>query len=379
MSDLPVLIIGAGIGGLTTALALRQAGYSVRVFERAQEVKEVGAGLTLWANALGALRKLGLEHIVRDLGRPDALPIGFYTARGKQLMQLSPDEMTRHLGAPPVAVHRAELLAALRDAVGRDSIECGARLIAFEQDEDEVTGIFANGQRVRGCLLIGADGIHSQVRQQLFPGSQPRYAGYTAWRGVATGVKPELMGELWGRGLRFGIAPLTRDRVYWFVSCNMAEHEAESVESRSYLLTLFRGWHPLVSELLKATEAASILRNDIYDLAPLASWSQGRVTLLGDAAHAMTPNMGQGACQAIEDACALAAALRTAHALPEALRLYQQQRLKHANGVLARSHMIGTVAQWEHPVACLFRERVLALTPGRLFLKQLQPIAGGHA
>jgi 2-polyprenyl-6-methoxyphenol hydroxylase-like FAD-dependent oxidoreductase len=185
------------------------------------------------------------------------------------------------------------------------------------------------------------------------------------------------MGELWGRGKRFGIVPLTKERVYWFATCNTPENVAERPEGRQKeLLDLFKGWHPVVSTLINATEASAILRNDISDLKPLISWSKGRVTLLGDAAHAMTPNMGQGACQALEDALILARTLRHAHSLENALDMYQQKRLARANMVITRSHRIGLVAQWEHPLACWLRDSLLALTPPQMLLKQFKPVAG---
>lgn len=375
--DLPILIIGAGIGGLTAALALQKAGFAVRVFEQAKEIRDGGAGLTLWANAVRVLQELGLADLVQRLAMPETTQAGFYTARGKPLALLSPQTVEEQCGAPTVAVHRAEFQAALRNQVSPGTIVLDRQLVSFEQDNAGVTACFADGERVNGSLLVGADGIHSQVRQQLFPQSQPRYAGYTAWRGIASGVDPHLHGELWGRGMRFGIVPLTKERVYWFATRNTLENEADSPEVRQKeLLEMFKDWHPVVTALLEATEASSILRNDIYDLQPLSQWSKGHVTLLGDAAHAMTPNMGQGACQALEDALVLAHTLRSMHPLTEALRTYQQNRLPHANSVLTRSRQIGTVAQWEHPLACWLRDHLLMLTPPHLLVKRLKPVAG---
>lgn len=374
--DSPILIIGAGIGGLATALALQQAGIAVRVFERTKEIRESGAGLTLWANAIRVLQELGLTDLVQQLAPPASMQAGFYTMRGKQLAQLSPRTVEEQCGGPTIAIHRVEFQAALRERLAPGTLVLDRQLIDFEQDITGVTACFVRGERVRGSLLIGADGIHSQVRQLLFPQSQPRYAGYTAWRGIATGVTLPLMGELWGRGRRFGIVPLTKERVYWFATCNTPENVAERPEGRQKeLLDLFKGWHPVVSTLINATEASAILRNDISDLKPLISWSKGRVTLLGDAAHAMTPNMGQGACQALEDALILARTLRHAHSLENALDMYQQKRLARANMVITRSHRIGLVAQWEHPLACWLRDSLLALTPPQMLLKQFKPVA----
>jgi len=375
--DFPILIIGAGIGGLATALALQQAGFAVQIFERTKEIREFGAGLTLWANAVRVLQELGLADLVQQLAQQAApTRAGFYTTRGKQLVQLSPRAVEEQCGGPTIAIHRAEFQAALLERLAPGTLVLDKQLIDFEQDTTGVTACFARGERVRGSLLIGADGIRSQVRQLLFPQSQPRYAGYTAWRGIATGVTPPLIGELWGRGRRFGIVPLTEELVYWFATCNTPENAAERPEGRQKeLLDLFKGWHPVVSTLINATEASVILRNDIFDLQPLTYWRKGRVTLLGDAAHAMTPNMGQGACQALEDALILARTLRHAHSQENALDVYQQKRLARANMVVMLSHRMGSVAQWEHPLACWLRDHLLALTPPQMLLKQFKPVA----
>ncbi|GCE06987.1 FAD-dependent monooxygenase [Dictyobacter aurantiacus] len=375
--DFPILIIGAGIGGLATALALQQAGFAVQIFERSKELRELGAGLTLWANAVRVLEELGMAELVQQrVQQSTPTQAGFYTMHGKQLVHLPPQVVEEQCGGPTIVIHRAEFQAALRERLAPGTLILDRQLIDLEQDATGVTACFAGGERVRGSLLIGADGIHSRVRQLLFPHSQLRYAGYSAWRGIATGVTPSLMGEVWGRGKRFGIVPLAEERIYWFASCNAPENAAESPQGRQKeLLDLFKGWHPVVSTLINATEESAILRNDLFDLKPLTSWSKGRVTLLGDAAHAMTPNMGQGACQALEDALILARTLRHAHSSEKALDMYQQKRLARANMVLVNSRRIGQIGQWEHPLACWLRDSLLALTPRHLLLTQLKSVA----
>lgn len=375
--DFPILIIGAGIGGLATGLALQQAGFAVQIFEQTKEIRASGSGLTLWANAVRVLQEVGLGGLVQQLiQQSEPARAGFHTMRGKQLIQLPPQVVEEQCGGPTIAIHRAEFQAALLERLAPDTLVLDRQLIDFEQDTTGVTACFAQGKRVRGSLLIGADGIHSQARQLLFPQSQPRYAGYTAWRGIATGVTPPLLGELWGRGRRFGIVPLTEGRIYWYATRNTPENAAERPEGRQKeLLDLFKDWHSVVSALITATEASTILRNDIFELQPLTCWSKGRVTLLGDAAHAMTPNMGQGACQALEDALILARTLRHAHSFENALDVYQKKRLARANMVVVSSHRMGSVAQWEHSLACWLRDSLLALTPPQLLLKQFKSVA----
>jgi 2-polyprenyl-6-methoxyphenol hydroxylase-like FAD-dependent oxidoreductase len=375
------LIIGAGIGGLAAAIALRRAGYAVQVFERAQELREVGAGLTLWPNAVKALRKLGLATIIDTHSIP-ADAGGIYTWQGKVLAQTTTSEVERLGGAPTVALHRAELQAALLHALeeltpGEQVVQFGTHLARFEQDEQGVTAFFAGSREARGSLLVGADGLHSVVRQQLFGAEPLRYAGFTAWRAVTS--KPAgvelLAGEWWGCGQEFGIVPLSSERIYWFATRNVPEGEEDLPSGRKQeLLTLFQGWDPAIPALIQATPQDTMLRNDIYDRPALMAYSRGRVTLLGDSTHPMTPNLGQGACQAIEDAVVLAASLRTSGSIQQALQSYQTTRLPRANLVVTRSHQLGALVQRPGRLACWARNTLLRLLPATLRLKQLEPV-----
>jgi FAD-dependent urate hydroxylase len=193
-----------------------------------------------------------------------------------------------------------------------------------------VTAFLAGSREARGSLLVGADGIHSVVRQQLFGAEPLRYAGFTAWRAVTpvpAGVKL-LAGECWGCGQEFGIVPLSHNRIYWFATRNVPEREEDMPSGRKQeLLKLFQGWYPAIPALIQAAPQDAILRNDIYDRPPITAWSKGRVTLLGDAAHPMTPNLGQGACQALEDAVVLASNLRASGSIQQVLQTYQTTRL----------------------------------------------------
>lgn len=371
------LIIGGGIGGLAAAIALRQAGHEVMVFEQVGELKEIGAGITLWANAIKALDKLALGETIRAWSIPE-MGGGVFSQRGELLAEISTAELERRFGAVSLAVHRADLQTAMQQELGEGMLQLDARLVGFEQNATEVRARFADGQEVRGDVLVGADGIHSVVQAQLFGETKPRYAGYTAWRGIAPKWHADIVaGETWGYGARFGIVPLSQERIYWFATRNAPEGERDTPSERKReLLEMFGGWHTPIRAIIEATPESAILRNDIYDREPLKCWSQGRVTLLGDAAHPMTPNLGQGACQAIEDAVVLAQCLGKVADVPAALRLYQGERLSRTSAIVIQSRRIGWIGQWENPLACWLRNTGSKLYPPRLQFKLLEPVVG---
>lgn len=381
---LKALIIGGGIGGLSTAIALNRRGIATMIFERANEIGEVGAGISLWANAIKAIRELGLGDKLSQMSRSQ-MSGGLRSWRGGILTGALPSNTELTFDGPLViVVHRAELHAALLQSLNNDSIRLGYECTEFEQTSEGVTARFANGSEERGDFLIGADGINSVVRAQLFGKSKPRYSGYTAWRAVVGFDHRKLpyteASETWGCGARFGLVPMSGDRLYWFATKNAPEGERDAASGRKQeLLDLFHGWHEPVESVIEATEENAILRNDIYDREPITSWTKGRVTLLGDAAHPMTPNLGQGGCQAIEDAVAIARTLAKNQSVESSLREYELCRVKRANKIVKQSWNIGRIAQWENPLACAARNALLSMIPASTQLKRLEWIIGGKA
>jgi 2-polyprenyl-6-methoxyphenol hydroxylase-like FAD-dependent oxidoreductase len=375
------LIIGGGIGGLTAAAALRQAGIEVAVYERTAELREVGAGLILWPNAMQALGMLGghgesprLAEAVRSVSRASG-GAALLTWRGERLLEAFPRKLLEcEFGEPAAAVHRAELLGVLLRAAGAEIVHLGARCVGFRQEGTGVTARLEDGREIEGDLLIGADGLRSVVRGQLLGETQLRYAGYTAWRGVATfKLDQDTWFESWGRGARFGAGGLTRERVYWYATANVPKGAPDAPEGRRReLIERFREWHAPVPALLEATDESAILRTDLYDREPVKRWSEGRVTLLGDAAHPTTPNLGQGACMAIEDAVVLASCLRDHAEIPAALRAYERRRIPRTSAIVRQSRRVGGIGQWENPAACRLRDWFLKRTPARVRLRQLQ-------
>ncbi len=383
------MIVGAGIGGLTVAIALRRVGVETAVFERAGELAEVGAGILLAANAVRALGELDLSDEIRQLGTSASAGL-IRSWNGETLAEVPARELEKSSGVPSIAVHRADLQSFLLNEAGEKNVVLGAECSSFEQDDAGVTAIFADGTEERGELLIGADGLHSTVRARLFGREKPRYAGYTAWRAV---VEPdrELLPwgtgfETWGRGARFGCAHIGGGRVYWFATRNAPEGEKDGPVGspsgpKAALTTLFDGWHHPVPDLIAETEEWAIRRDDLYDRAPLSgSWGEGCITLLGDAAHPATPNLGQGACQAIEDAVELARCFgrvvqtNAKDRVPSALRKYEGLRGERTAWIVRRSRALGRIGQIENPLLCRMRDAVLKATPTRLQLRQLERV-----
>jgi 2-polyprenyl-6-methoxyphenol hydroxylase-like FAD-dependent oxidoreductase len=372
-----ILIIGAGIGGLTAALALKQKGIDVEVYERSAVLTDVGAGISLWPNALKALYQLGLRSAL-DAMSFISVEGAVRSADGAVLSRTTSEQFVLRLGLPVMIFHRAELLEVLVRAAGDIPIHLEHECRAMAQDGKSVMVRFANGTRASGDALIGADGLRSVVREQLGVPGGLRYSGYTAWRGIApfqtTGM---LAGETLGCGQRFGLAPIHGNRVYWYATDNLPEGQRDSpAEAKARLMELFAGWHLPIPELIESTDAGSILRNDIYDRDPVERWGSGRVTLLGDAAHPMTPNLGQGACQAIEDALVLAHHLSSGPDVPSSLRRYESERIPRTRSVVRASRRVGTLFQVQSRAFCRLRDLMLRLTPVEMSYRSLKQLAG---
>lgn len=379
-TGLSATIIGGGVGGLCAAIALRRRGIDAVVYERADMLGDVGAGLLVWANAVRVLQELGVaDAVIRD---GSVLEHGqVRTSDGRVLAVSEPGELQKQFGLPSLAIHRAALHRALLSALPDDAVQLASSCTSVAQDTHGVTATFADGREVRSDFLIGADGVRSVVRGQLFPDLQLRYSGYTAWRGAVMTRDEATIGvssETWGRGRRFGILRLDAERVYWFATANTHPGRTYSPEVRkALLLTTFGDWHHPIGHLLEQTPAGAILHNDIWDFAPMKRWSSGRITLLGDAAHATTPNLGQGACMAIESAYVLADCVAETDDIAAALLRYEDRRRERTAFITNQSWQIGRVGQWENPVACLLRNFVVKTFAAGQMKAQLSKVVGG--
>jgi 2-polyprenyl-6-methoxyphenol hydroxylase-like FAD-dependent oxidoreductase len=356
-----IIIVGAGIGGLTVAIALRQAGFGVKAFERARELKEVGAGIGLSANAIRVLQRLGVMQQVIDRGTVIKEAVS-YTWKGEILSRVS----TAPTKVPSVCLHRADLQQALFSASPPDGIHLAEEFVSFKTAEGRVTAQFASGRSESADGLIGADGLQSRVRAQLIGDGEPTYRGYLCWRGVCDYPAEERLTESFGPGLRMGLVPVGRRGTAWWCTANQtlpADPDLAGIKPK--LQGWFGDWHSPIPEVLRRTDPAAIMQTAIYDRRPVTTWSKGACTLLGDAAHPTTPNLGQGGCMAIEDAALLARCASNEADLSMAFGSYERLRFARTARVTTLSRYYGVMGQWRNPALVWLRNTALRLTPAR--------------
>ncbi len=367
------LVVGAGIGGLAAAVALRRLGLQVQILERASSLAPGGAGLTLWPNALRALDELGVGAMVRESARPISSS-AILAPDGRVLTEAPLGAITARFG-PVLALHRADLRHALLTAAGAELVTLGAIVIGAINQEDVAGVRLMDGSEHRADVVVAADGIGSIMRATVIDGEgRPRYAGATSWRGVAPlGLHEVGASETVGAGLRFGIVPLPDDRTYWFATATGARTvTSDGDHVRAGLLKRFAGWHKPICSLIEATDPVDIIATDLEELPQLGSWTSGRIALLGDAAHAMTPNLGQGAAMAIEDAVVLGRELgRGRRDVETALEAYNAARRPRVERIARESRRIGRVMQARRPAAVRARAWVLRVTPAAATQRRL--------
>ncbi|MGW1955702.1 FAD-dependent oxidoreductase [Streptomyces sp. NPDC001920] len=387
-----VIVLGGGIAGLTTVLALRSAGIPAKAYERSPALRSAasGNGLVVWHNAVLALRAVGLDKHLDTIGE-ELRRYRFRSRRSGALADWSIENGTRRHGAPAYTVSRPALHGLLSDLAG-DDLVLGARCTDFTEEPDGVTLRFEDGRTVRGPLLIGADGLRSTVRKALMPYEPPpRYAGMTACQGIvrlpSEQVPPGVFVNTFGEGSWFVYYRLDDECVYWDGVLNdrigrRLGHTAASLGLgvREALLREFGHWPHPIPALIEATAEPEILPVDIFDRDPVPRWSTHRVTLVGDAAQPMTFNLGQGANQAMEGAVVLAQCLSaaladgpsaaSADAVSAALAAYERRRSDRVARVARRSRANGVLSRWQNPVVCLLRDAFMKVAFDRLVYRK---------
>ncbi|MBA2247332.1 MAG: FAD-dependent monooxygenase [Chloroflexia bacterium] len=375
------IVVGGGIGGLAAARALLRKGWDVTLFEQAPAFGAVGAGIALAPNAVRALDWLGLGAGLRSRGMAQGAA-GIRTASGRWLMRTRIEELEERFGVPAFALHRADLYHMLAEAISAATLQTGRRATSVSNHGDEATVTYEGPDgtgKETADLVVVADGIHSRLRTVLFPEHPgPAYAGYITWRGIIPTHATSGLGldaavtETWGRGgKRFGVAPLADGRVYWFATATLPKG-AHTDDTLADVAARYRGWHAPIPQLLDSTPPEALLRHDIYHLeTPLPTYVVGRVALLGDAAHAVTPDLGQGAAQALEDAVTLAAMATRQLDVPATLAAYDQARRPRTQRLVQVSWKAGRVAQWRNPLAVTLRNTLARLTPPSAYLRSM--------
>jgi 2-polyprenyl-6-methoxyphenol hydroxylase-like FAD-dependent oxidoreductase len=366
------IVVGAGIGGLATSAGLSRQGWEVTVFEQASDLAPLGAGIALAPNGVRALDWLGVGSELRERGQA-AGAAGLRTANGRWLLRTTVEAFTARYGVPAFVLHRADLHAMLLNAASGADIKLGHRVrstSSVTSDAEVAFDVDGRTGSARADLVVAADGIWSALRGRLFPAHPgPSSAGYITWRGIAPAeaVTTPLPGltESWGRGRRFGVAPLADGRVYWFATETtrpgaLLDEPLDAVRAR------FARWHRPIPDLLAATPPDALLAHDIHHLAtPLPSYSQGATALVGDAAHAVTPDLGQGACQALEDAVTLAAIAED----PDWRARYDDARLRRTQALVRESARAARIANARHVVAAWLRDTAAWLLPSTAYLR----------
>lgn len=367
-------IIGAGIGGLTTAIAFEQKGIKTRIFEQAEQIKEVGAGIILANNAMQVYEKLGLRKVIEENGNSiSSMNITKSCLKPLSTIDLSYFEQKRNI--KNIAIHRGKLQQLLTDKLKSTEITLDHKLTSIVKNGIDYDLNFKNGHQTQSSTVIGADGLNSIVRQNIFPNNSIRNAKQICWRGVTEYELPLKFGnelnEAWGKSERFGFVQIAENKVYWYALKSFKKNMNEF--SINDLNEYFSNYNAIIKDIINSTKKEHINTAEISDLKPTNTWFKGNVCLIGDAAHATTPNMGQGACQAIEDAYVLSECLNK-YKITKAFAEYQKLRLPKAHQVVKASWIVGKMAHLSNPILIGLRNQMLRSTPSSVNRKQNEKI-----
>lgn len=372
------LVVGAGIGGLAAGRVLREAGWEVQILERAADLAPQGAGITLWPNASRILGDLGVaESLPRT--REHSSDSGLRRWDGRLLVSTDIGAIERRFGAPMLFLQRTTLHGALLNGGIRELVRTDAEVIAVSDSTDRVQVQLQNGEGLEADVLIGADGIGSKIRAGLLDDGPPTPSGLLAYRALTDPPPFDFpMGEYWGPGRVFGAVLLDGDRLFWFASKRGDADEAPESDPLPGLLERHRDWAPGIARVIESTPSQEVMRHALFDRKPTRRWVGKRVALLGDAIHPMFPFLGQGACQAIEDAQALGQVLRPGADIPTALREYQSRRWRRVAWITKKSRSTGRLAHIRAAPLRGVRDLAVSTVPERARMRQIDRIVGSR-
>lgn len=369
-------IIGGGVAGLTAAIGLQSIDREFVLFEQSTLLKGIGAGFGLAANAMQALDFLGIKDEVEKLGH-HVSTYNILDDKGNILLAPDTNALSSQYNQQNFTIHRADLHDYLLSKLPTEKVLINKRAIRFDKQDHVITIHFADGSQHSCTYLIIADGVKSPLRQQLLPSSTPRYSGYTCWRATIDNseIKLDKGSETWGKAGRFGMTPLVHNRIYWYACVNSQENNPifknyNIDDLRAY----FQQYHAPIPQILAATENENLIWNDIIDIKPLKSLAYDNILLIGDAGHATTPNMGQGACQALEDVAVLIDELQRKKNVQLAFKAFEKRRLSRTKYITDTSKFIGDVAQWEIAPLIFLRNTILKNAPSALTQRSLNKL-----
>ncbi len=370
------LIVGGGIAGLSAAIALKKCHKEFVLAEASAELKAVGAGITLAANAMEALAELGAEEQVKSAGKV-LHTAAIQDQQGHTLSRVDLRKMSK--SRYNLGIHRAALHAALYKELGEQHVLWDKRSESINYKMGRYHIGFQDGSVLSAKHLIVAEGIHSKLREHFLPDSRTRYAGYTCWRGMAHCKADSSLGheavEIWGNRGRFGYVQVSDKQIYWFATAKFPQNSAEASKySLDDLKKRYRDYPERVVELLNQSTGHALLWNDILDLKPIPKYAFGKAVLIGDAAHATTPNLGQGACQAIEDALELYRCLQLPIYAEAQFEEFEKRRKKRSQLIVQRSWSVGKLAEATSPIAVAMRNGLIKRLPEKVNLRQMEQI-----
>ncbi|HAS45617.1 MAG TPA: hypothetical protein DCS93_34355 [Microscillaceae bacterium] len=372
------IIVGGGIAGLATAIGLINKGMEVEVYESAAAFKPVGAAILLAPNGLEVLRQLSgelLDEVMDRGGRIDQMLLTTY--QGKRLGGSMAKE-----GKHSCAIHRADLIDILKSRIPANALHVGKSFESYQENPDHTIQVhFEDGSHAQGDFLVGTDGIKSQVRQQMLGDLPYRYSGQTCWRAIVPYQLPSnyqnTFVEAWGktRGLRVGFGAVNPQDVYFFATYFTEPNGQDNrANLKDHLMNLYQDFMPVVTDFLQVTPVEAILRNDIYDLVPIHQWYHKQTVLVGDAAHATTPNMGQGGNQALESAWVLSQCINTKANLSESFAQYQQMRVKKAHKIVSNSWKISQMVNLRGGLLRGLRNKAIQMVPDKVSQASLRKV-----
>ncbi len=370
-----IAIIGGGIGGLTTAIALQKRGFTgVTLYEAAPEIRAIGAGILLAANAMTIFDRLGIAEQIRVAGNV-LESVNIANHHGKILSKVDLSKIIQKYGNGTVSIHRGKLQQILLENVGKNTVLQGKRLKSLKNTEGGTLLDFEDNTTAEADIIIGADGIHSVVRSQMMGDIPLRYSGQTCWRGIITMKldNPKASVEMWGThgGLRACVSQVSETEVYWYVTLkHAADLKLSAATTKPFLLNSVSEFNSSIQKAVQLTDSQDILHNDLNDFKPIKTWYKDNIVLIGDAAHATTPNLGQGACQAIEDAFSLANCLADTPSVQMAFQQFQNARITKTTFVVNTSYQLGQLNNIGGFFGYRLRNLLMTLAPNSVAEKQ---------